>query len=167
MKHQSQKRLGRMLWVVAACAGFTSLFVLGSGPTHPARAGEVYSTGHSCNNKSPGKKFEKDYYIYFDTNSSRIDPKYDAEIRRIFDVAKGQNAQQICLFGKSSKTGDAAANAALSRKRSANVAQAFENLGWSSSRIAIEYEGEAWGWLEETLTWDAKEDRRVRIRLSM
>lgn len=62
---------------------------------------------------------------------------------------------------------DAKANAALSKKRSANVARAFEELGWPSSRIAIEYEGEAWGWLEETLTSDSQADRRVRIRLSM
>lgn len=167
MKHQSQKRRGLMLWAAMACAALASLFLAGGGPTNPAQAGEVYSTGHSCNNKSPGKKFEKDYYVYFETNSSRLDPKYQDDIQLIFDIAKGQSAQQICLFGKSSKTGDAVANAALSRKRSANVAQAFENLGWPSSRIAIEYEGEAWGWLEETLTWDAKEDRRVRIRLSM
>ncbi|MEQ8950215.1 OmpA family protein, partial [Parvibaculum sp.] len=84
----------------------------------------------------------------------------------IHELAKGQNAQQICLFGKSSKTGNPAANAELSRKRARNVADAFTALGWPASKIAISSEGEAWGWLEETLTWDSEEDRRVRIRLS-
>ncbi len=43
---------------------------------------------------------------------------------------------------------------------------AVRALGWPASKIAISSEGEAWGWLEETLTWDSEEDRRVRIRLS-
>ncbi|MGB5093100.1 MAG: OmpA family protein [Parvibaculum sp.] len=167
MKHPGQKRRSQACMAAIAFAGLVGLIPSGGALSGPAQAGEVYSTGHSCNNKSPGKKFDKEYFIYFDTNSSRLDPKYHGDIQRIFEIAKGQNVQQICLFGKSSKTGDAAANAALSRKRSANVAQAFENLGWPAAQIAIEYEGEAWGWLEETLTWDAEEDRRVRIRLSM
>ncbi|MBI1261346.1 MAG: OmpA family protein [Rhizobiales bacterium] len=133
----------------------------------PARAGEIYSTGKSCNNRYPSKKFEKDYYIYFETSSSHVDGKYLDEIARITKFAKGQNAQQICLFGKASKSGNAAANEALSRKRSASVAAIFQSYGWPASRIAIESEGEAWGWMRDALTWDAKEDRRVRIRLSM
>ena len=133
-----------------------------------AQAGEVYSTGHKCNNREgAGREFSQDYYVYFDTNSSRIRPGDLDKIKHIYGLATGRQAQQICLFGKSSKQGDAKANAALSRKRSANVARAFEALGWPSSRIATEYEGEAWGWLEETLTSDSQADRRVRIRLSM
>lgn len=136
-------------------------------PGPEAKAGEIYSTGKNCNNRYPSKKFEKDYYIYFETSSSHVDGKYLDEIARITKFAKGQNAQQICLFGKASKSGNAKANEALSRQRSANVAAIFESYGWSSSRIAIEFEGEAWGWMSDALTWDAKEDRRVRIRLSM
>lgn len=133
-----------------------------------AQAGEVYSTGHKCNNREgAGREFSQDHYVYFDTDSSRIRRGDLDKIRHIYGLATGRQAQQICLFGKSSKQGDAKANAALSKKRSANVARAFEELGWPSSRIAIEYEGEAWGWLEETLTSDSQADRRVRIRLSM
>jgi len=132
-----------------------------------AQTSEMHTQGHQCRNLGKSNKlFDKNYYVYFDTNSSRIDPKYQDEFERIYNLAKGQNAQQICLFGKSSKTGSPAANAELSRKRARNVADAFTALGWPASKIAISSEGEAWGWLEETLTWDAKEDRRVRIRLS-
>lgn len=132
-----------------------------------AQTSEMHTQGHQCRNLGKSNKlFDRNYYVYFETNSSRIDPKYQDDFERIYNLAKGQNAQQICLFGKSSKTGDPAANAELSRKRARNVADAFTALGWPASKIVINAEGEAWGWLEETLTWDAKEDRRVRIRLS-
>lgn len=132
-----------------------------------AQTSEVHTQGHQCRNLGKSNKlFDKNYYVYFDTNSSRVDPKYQKEFKRIYELAKGQNAQQICLFGKASKVGSPAANAELSRKRARNVADAFVALGWPASKIAITSEGEAWGWLEETLTWDAEEDRRVRIRLS-
>lgn len=132
-----------------------------------AQTSEMHTQGHQCRNLGKSNKlFDKNYYVYFDTNSSRVDPKYQKEFERIYNLAKGQNAQQICLFGKASKVGSPAANAELSRKRARNVADAFVALGWPAPKIAISSEGEAWGWLEETLTWDAEEDRRVRIRLS-
>ncbi len=132
-----------------------------------AQTSEMHTQGHQCRNLGTSNKlFDKNYYVYFNTNSSRVDPKYQKDFERIYELAKGQNAQQICLFGKASKVGNPAANAELSRKRARNVADAFVALGWPASKIAISSEGEAWGWLEETLTWDAKEDRRVRIRLS-
>lgn len=132
-----------------------------------AQTSEMHTQGHQCRNLGKSNKlFDKNYYVYFDTNSSRVDPKYQKEFERIYNLAEGQNAQQICLFGKASKVGSPAANAELSRKRARNVADAFVALGWPASKIAISSEGEAWGWLEETLTWDAEEDRRVRIRLS-
>lgn len=132
-----------------------------------AQTSEMHTQGHQCRNLGKSNKlFDKNYYVYFDTNSSHVDPKYQKEFERIYNLAEGQNAQQICLFGKASKVGSPAANAELSRKRARNVADAFVALGWPASKIAISSEGEAWGWLEETLTWDAEEDRRVRIRLS-
>jgi len=133
----------------------------------PAYGNETHSTGHSCNNKGGvGKKFNRDYYIYFDTNSSALSDDDRSEIEHIKDFAAGQHAQQICLFGKASKEGNPAANEALSRKRSQSVAKELQRLGWPVSQVAIEHEGEAWSWLSESLTWDSGEDRRVRIRLS-
>lgn len=148
--------------MLADAAGLPSF-----GGEAQAQTSEMHTQGRNCRNLGKSNKvFDRNYYVYFDTNSSRIDPKYQKDFEHIYNLAKGQKAGQICLFGKSSKTGDPAANAELSRKRARNVAAAFEALGWPSSQIAINAEGEAWGWLQETLTWDAKEDRRVRIRLS-
>ena len=137
------------------------------GAVDTAHANEVTYSGTKCRNlNGAGGKFKKDYYVYFESNSSRVDPKYHDDLKHIFEFAKGQHAGQICLFGKASKTGDAKSNAALGRKRARNVAAIFEKFGWPRKDITVETEGEAWGWLEDSLTWDAGEDRRVRIRLS-
>lgn len=153
------------VWL-GAMALIVGTFFLPSSPA-TAQTSEMHTQGTKCRNLgSSNKLFDRNYYIYFETNSSRIDTKYQKEIERIYKLAKAQNAQQICFFGKSSKTGSAAVNSALSKKRSQNVADAFANQGWPRSKMAINAEGEAWGWLEETMTWDSKEDRRVRIRLS-
>ena len=139
------------------------------GLTTPAQAAnEVYSTGIRCNNKTDSsREFQKDRYVYFDTNSSRLREVDLPKIKYIYDMARGRSAQQICLFGKASKVGGASGNDALGRKRAAKVAQELERLGWPRSKIVIGTEGEAWGWLEDMLTNDAEEDRRVLIRLSM
>ncbi|MFZ2466782.1 OmpA family protein [Parvibaculum sedimenti] len=135
--------------------------------TTPAMADEVSTYGGRCrNNPGAGRAFTQDYYVYFDTNSSRIKPDGQERIEYVHGLATGKQAGQICLFGKSSKTGDEAANARLARKRAANVAHAFEALGWPRSKIVIVPEGEAWGWLNEALTSDSEDDRRVRMRLS-
>lgn len=133
----------------------------------PAMADEVSTYGGRCrNNPGAGRAFTQDYYVYFDTNSSRIKPEGQERIEYVHGLATGKQAGEICLFGKSSKTGDAAANARLARKRATNVAHAFEALGWPRSKIVIVSEGEAWGWLQEALTSDSEDDRRVRMRLS-
>lgn len=150
---------------VGIAASLVLFLSIGAG--HSARADEVSTYGGRCNNKEgAGREFKQDYYVYFDTDSSRIRPGDLDKIKYVYGIATGHQAQQICLFGKASKSGDAAANGRLSRKRSLNVAHAFENLGWPGSRIRIVPEGEAWGWLEDTLTSDSEDDRRVRIRLS-
>tara|TARA_R110002110_G_scaffold110492_6_gene275335 strand:- start:2525 stop:3016 length:492 start_codon:yes stop_codon:yes gene_type:complete len=139
------------------------------GITTPASAAnEVYSTGIRCNNKADSsREFTKDRYVYFDTNSSRLRDEDLPKIKYIYDMAKGRSAQQICLFGKASKVGGAAGNDTLGRKRAVKVARELERLGWPRSKIVIGTEGEAWGWLDDMLTSDAKADRRVLIRLSM
>lgn len=134
----------------------------------PAAAQEVHSSGKECNNKfGASGKLQREEYIYFETDSAAIAPEYLDKIERVYERATGQHMQQICLFGKASKKGNAAYNSELARKRSEAVARAFQKLGWPASKIAIEPEGEAMGWIAESLTWDSKEDRRVRIRLSM
>lgn len=139
------------------------------GITTPARAAnEVYSTGIRCNNKADSsREFSKDRYVYFDTNSSRLRAEDLPKIKYVYDLAKGRSAQQICLFGKASKVGGAAGNDTLGNKRARKVAQELERLGWPRSKIVIGTEGEAWGWLDDMLTSDAKADRRVLMRLSM
>lgn len=139
------------------------------GITTPARAAnEVYSTGIRCNNKADSsREFSKDRYVYFDTNSSRLRAEDLPKIKYVYDLAKGRSAQQICLFGKASKVGGAAGNDTLGNKRAKKVAQELERLGWPRSKIVIGTEGEAWGWLDDMLTSDAKADRRVLMRLSM
>ncbi|ABS62470.1 OmpA/MotB domain protein [Parvibaculum lavamentivorans DS-1] len=150
-----------------AMAGLLALGAVAFGGAAAAQTSEVHMQGHQCRNLGKSNKlFDKNYYIYFETNSSRIDPKYDKEFARIVKLAKGQNAQQICVFGKASKIGNQQGNINLSNKRAQNVAAALEAQGWPRSKMVTLAEGEAWGWLEETLTWDSKEDRRVRIRLS-
>lgn len=149
-------------------SGFAAaVFFASSMADFAARADEVSTYGGRCrNNPGQGRAFDQDYYVYFDTNSSRIKPEGQERIEYVHGLAAGKQAGQVCLFGKSSKSGDAAANAELARKRASNVAHAFEALGWPRSKIVIVIEGEAWGWLEETLTSDSREDRRVRMRLS-
>lgn len=139
------------------------------GITTPARAAnEVYSTGIRCNNKAdPSREFSKDRYVYFESNSSRLREEDLPKIKYIYNLARGRSAQQICLFGKASKVGGAAGNDALGIKRARKVAQELERLGWPRSKIVIGTEGEAWGWLDDMLTSDAEEDRRVLIRLSL
>lgn len=139
------------------------------GLTTPASAAnEVYSTGIRCNNKlDAGQQFAKDRYVYFDTNSSQLRPESLPKIKYVYDMAKGRSAQQICLFGKASKVGGTEGNNNLGTKRANKVAQELQRLGWPRSKIVIGTEGEAWGWLEDILTSDAEEDRRVLMRLSM
>jgi outer membrane protein OmpA-like peptidoglycan-associated protein len=132
-----------------------------------ASADEVSTYGGRCrNNPGQGRAFTQYYYVYFDSNSSRIKPEGQERIEYVHGLATGKQAGQICLFGKASKIGNAKANQALARKRAVNVARAFEALGWPRSKIVIISEGEAWGWLEEALTSDSEDDRRVRMRLS-
>jgi outer membrane protein OmpA-like peptidoglycan-associated protein len=153
--------------VLAAAAFAAVLAGMVSIDTTASAANEVYSTGQRCNNKQgAGREFAQDNYVYFDTNSSRVREQDRDKIERLVGIAKGHQAQQICLFGKASKTGDAKSNGNLGRKRAVNVARALEALGWPRSRIVIGTEGEAWGWLEDTLTSDSEDDRRVLIRLS-
>lgn len=155
----------RIRWLAAALVLAGSSLAFGGGAV--AQTSEMHMQGNKCRNLgSSNKLFDKNYYVYFETDSSRIDPKYDKEFARIVKLAKGQNAQQICVFGKASKIGGQAGNINLSNKRAQNVAAALEAQGWPRKKTVTLAEGEAWGWLEETLTWDSKEDRRVRIRLS-
>lgn len=136
--------------------------------TPASAANEVYTTGIRCNNKADAsREFSQDRYVYFNTNSSVVREEDKPKIKRIYELAKGRSAQQICLFGKASKVGGTDGNEALGRKRAVNVARELERLGWPRSRIVIGSEGEAWGWLEDMLTNDAEADRRVLIRLSM
>jgi outer membrane protein OmpA-like peptidoglycan-associated protein len=155
--------MGRALAAMALLFAGATLIAGGA----VAQTSEMHTQGHKCRNLGKSSKvFDKNYYVYFETNSSRIDPKYEKEFARIVKLAKGQNAGQICVFGKASKVGNQAGNIALSQKRAQNVAAAMEAAGWPRSKMVINAEGEAWGWLQETMTWDSKEDRRVRIRLS-
>lgn len=143
---------GALMWIVT--------------PVHAAN--EVSASGIRCNSKQGSRQvIAKDWYVYFDSDSSKVRAEDYEKIRHILGIAKGHSARQICLFGKASKIGDAAGNARLGEKRAANVAREFEALGWPSNKIVIGTEGEAWGWMEEMLTSDAKADRRVRIRLSL
>ncbi len=132
-----------------------------------AQAVETHSSGKQCNsNQGVGGKFDREFFVYFDPASTALDDEDRVIIREVYERAEGQHAAQICLFGKASKTGNPASNAALARNRSEAVASELRRLGWERGRIAIEPEGETWGWLED-LTWEASEDRRVRIRLSL
>ena len=161
--HMALKGFVAAAMLAAGMAGGTAFI---AGPA-TAQTSEMHTQGREGRNAGKSNKaFERNYYVSFETNSSRVDPKYQKEFERIVKFAKGQKAGQICLFGKSSKVGDPAANTELSRKRARNVAAGLEAAGWPRSKMPIVAEGEAWGWLQETLTWDAKEDRRVRIRLS-
>ncbi|MGB3808939.1 MAG: OmpA family protein [Parvibaculum sp.] len=154
--------------IIAATALAAAFFIASAGiDSSASAANEVYTSAQRCNNKQgAGRDFAQDAYVYFDTNSSRLRPQDLGKIKHIYGIAKGKQAQQICLFGKASKIGDARSNAALGRKRATNVAHELERLGWPSSRIVIGTEGEAWGWLEDILTSDSEDDRRVMIRLS-
>ena len=157
----------RLNWQTAFLAALLAASIGTLPATLTAGAAEVFSSGHSCRNKTgAGGKFRRDYFIYFESASSALSDDDLDEIDRVRRFAEGQKAYQICLFGKASKKGDARSNAALARARSEAVAQVLVDLGWPAARIAIEPEGEAWGWLQEALTSDAAEDRRVRIRLS-
>ena len=147
---------------------FVSTFVLVGAFAAPVSfAVETHSSGKECNNRQGvGGKFDREFFVYFDPASTALDREDIVIIRRVYERATGQHAIQICLFGKASKTGNPASNAALARGRSEAVATELRRLGWGRGDIAIEPEGETWGWLEE-LTWEAGEDRRVRIRLSL
>jgi len=144
----------------------TSLVLAGSFAAPSVFAVETHSSGKQCNNRQGvGGKFEREFFVFFEPSSSALDTEDRAIIRQVYERADGQHAGQICLFGKASKTGNPASNATLARSRSNAVAAELRRLGWDRNDIAIEPEGETWGWLDE-LTWEAGEDRRVRIRLS-
>jgi len=147
---------------------FVSTFIFVGALAAPMSfAIEIHSSGNSCNNRQGvGGKFEREFFVFFDPSSTALDREDKAIIREVYERATGQHAVQVCLFGKASKTGNPASNAALARGRSEAVATELRRLGWRRGDIAIEPEGETWGWLEE-LTWEAGEDRRVRIRLSL
>ena len=164
------KKLSSLTATLVIAAGLltTGLVAAYLTATPAEAANEVYTTALRCNNKSDGSSvFKEDRYVYFDTNSSRLTDEARAKIKHIYGLAKGRSAQQVCLFGKASKVGGTSGNKSLGLKRAQMVAQELEALGWSRKRIVIGSEGEAWGWLEDMLTNDAKADRRVLIRLSM
>ncbi|MEQ9519500.1 MAG: OmpA family protein [Parvibaculum sp.] len=152
---------------LALAAGLmTTAFTAGLLVSGPAHAVETHSSGKQCNNRmGVGGKFEREYFVYFEPSSTELDEHDLSIIEEVYERATGQHAGQICLFGKASKTGNPASNASLARRRSEAVADRLKRHGWDGSRIAIEPEGETWGWLDE-LTWENEEDRRVRIRLS-
>lgn len=155
--------LSRSLSLIAAATIAAATLALAPAPSV---ALETHSSGKECRNQQGvGGKFRREFFVYFDVASSALDREDKAIIREVYERAEGQHARQICLFGKASKTGDPASNAALARQRSEAVAAELRRLGWRRADIAIEPEGETWGWLED-LTWEAGEDRRVRIRLS-
>ena len=128
-----------------ALKGFVAAAMLASGMAGgtallageaAAQTSELHTQGRECRNLGKSNKaFERNYYVYFETNSSRVDPKYQKEFERIVKFAKGQKAGQICLFGKASKVGDPAANIALSQKRARNVAAGLEAAGWPRSKV--------------------------------
>ncbi|MBV1885795.1 MAG: OmpA family protein [Parvibaculaceae bacterium] len=166
MAHFKRLKLSTLLPLAALIASFVGADILVSARQAPVQAAEI-SEGKTCRNKTGmGKKFTKEYFVYFDSASTVIKNKYKVNIERAVDRAKGQHAHQICLFGKASKKGNAASNARLSRQRSKAVAAFMRSEGWKG-KIAIEPEGEAWGFFADELSFDSEEDRRVRIRLSM
>lgn len=166
MSHLKRLKLSTLLPLAALIAGFVGADILASARQAPASAAEI-SEGKTCRNKTGmGKKFTKEYFVYFDSASTVIKNKYKANLERAVNRAQGQHAYQICLFGKASKKGNAASNARLSRQRSQAVAAFIRSEGWKG-KIAIEPEGEAWGFFADELNFDSEEDRRVRVRLSM
>lgn len=148
-------------------AFFSFALMVGAALALPAHGVETHSSGKTCRNQQGvGGKFDREFFVFFDVSSTALDDEDKAIIREVYERADGQHAVQICLFGKASKTGNPASNARLARQRSEAVSAELQRLGWERGRVAIEPEGETWGWLED-LTWEAGEDRRVRIRLSL
>lgn len=100
------------------------------------------------------------YQVYFDSNMVDINERGQMIVKNVAYVVANTNGARVTVIGKSDRSGDAAANMALSQKRADQVRDALIAAGVPSSRIDTSWTGEA---KQEIATADNTAERRNRV----
>lgn len=83
--------------------------------------------------------------VYFDTGKSAVTPDFAAAAAQVLDYLKANPAATLAISGYNDPTGNAAANAELSKNRAQNVKAALEKLGVAADKAVLEKPAEATG----------------------
>lgn len=138
----------------------TALLATATAPTTTAASATVDLT---TTNKA-GDATAEDLTVYFDSGSATITAAGQAKIDGAVKVLSSATAgTKVALVGRADKTGDAAANLALSKRR-ARAVQAALVKGLGTSASAITFTSDAKGDAEQTL--DLAFARRVTIEVA-
>jgi len=103
--------------------------------------------------------------LYFKTGSSEIESVFEEQLQSVVRIAEQMPTASIEITGYADRNGDANANLALSRQRSAAVKQFFSTHGIDNSSITTVAYGESQP-VEPSQSFEADFfDRRVIVRL--
>ncbi|AJA07826.1 hypothetical protein SKP52_04495 [Sphingopyxis fribergensis] len=81
--------------------------------------------------------------VYFDTGKSEVSNDLTAAAASVKAYLDGNPAATLSVSGYNDPTGDAAANAELSKNRAQSVKAALETLGFSADKVVLEKPAEA------------------------
>lgn len=100
------------------------------------------------------------YQVYFDSNKVDINERGQMIVKNVAYVVANTNGARVTVIGKTDRSGDPAANMALSQKRADQVRDALIAAGVPPSRIDTSWTGEA---KQEIATADNTAERRNRV----
>ena len=90
----------------------------------------------------PMAEIKRDYLVFFNWNSATLSPEAKAIIKTAVDNAKKGKVSTIKATGHADRSGPAAYNLTLSKRRAMAVADELIRLGVDPAEIGIDYKGE-------------------------
>ncbi len=81
--------------------------------------------------------------VYFDTGKTALHADFGDKVKPVLDYLKANAGSKAVVSGFADPTGDAAANAELSKQRAAAVAAALSNAGIAADRVLLEKPADA------------------------
>lgn len=109
--------------------------------------------------------FHEDLSVYFDPNSATLTSDYKDELKRVVELMKLHNVNNLIVSGHTDGDGSDAFNYKLSEKRAKNVVNYLLSLGLEPDQISVKVRGEAMPYSDNTTEEGKATNRRVDVRL--
>ncbi len=117
--------------------------------------------------RGPGAQVRTSKVVNFDLNSAEIKPEDQAELRAIAERMAGDPNLNICVLGKTDRSGSADYNKKLALRRAEAVADFLKSAGLKNNTYQVVARGQAYSddsWIGKLLgDKEKRSDRRVDV----